>query len=54
MAHIFRHGFTTHLRNYKLDFRQIQVILGHGWSKTMEIYSHVATNTFKSIENPLD
>ena len=52
--HVLRHCFATHLLEDGVDLRQIQVILGHQSSKTTEIYTHVATNTFKAIKNPLD
>jgi integrase/recombinase XerD len=52
--HMLRHSFATHLLEDGVDLRQIQVLLDHTSSKTTEIYTHVATNTFKTIKNPLD
>ena len=36
------------------SLRHIQAALGYNSSKTTEIYTHVATNTFKTIKNLLD
>ena len=38
--------------DYVINLRQIQVSLVHNSSKTNEIYTHVASNTFKTIKIP--
>jgi len=52
--HVLRHSFATHLLEDGVDIRYIQSLLGHESTKTTEIYTHVATDSFKTIKNPLD
>ncbi|TRZ42161.1 hypothetical protein DMZ48_14100 [Robertkochia solimangrovi] len=53
-SHTLRHSFATHLLEAGTDIRYIQLLLGHNSTKTTELYTHVAKNSFSAIKNPLD
>jgi len=52
--HMLRHSFATHLLEQGVDIRYIQTILGHGSTKTTEIYTHVSNKSLANITSPLD
>lgn len=52
--HWLRHSYATHLLESGTDLRYIQELLGHGSSKTTEIYTHVSNRDIQRIKSPFD
>jgi len=52
--HLLRHSYATHLVTSGVSLSYVQKILGHSSIKTTMIYTHIADNDLKNIENPLD
>ncbi len=52
--HSLRHSYATHLLEGGVNLRYIQEILGHGSSKTTEIYTHVTNDSIRKVVSPIE
>jgi integrase/recombinase XerD len=52
--HMLRHSFASHLKDNKVETKDIQKLLGHSNKRTTERYLHRIDMDMKKIKSPLD